>query len=96
MRGIICYINPILITNAKAQARKDLILYNNANGITTLEKHVYVDHCMIAKIFEKINNLLKKPYERQPTKKRPHVNGTIISNFFVAKDFYKKNDVEQK
>jgi hypothetical protein len=27
-------------------------LYNNANGITTLKKHVYVDHYMIAKIFE--------------------------------------------
>jgi hypothetical protein len=52
---------------------------------------------MIAKIFEKeVNNLLKKPYERQPKKKTPHVNGTVISNFFVAKDFYKKDDVQQK
>jgi hypothetical protein len=39
---------------------------------------------------------LKKPYERQPTKKRPHVNGAIISNFFATKDFYKKDDVQQK
>ncbi len=51
---------------------------------------------MIAKIFEEeVNNFLKKPYETQPTKKRPHVNGTIISNFFASKGFYKKNDVQQ-
>ncbi len=34
--------------------------------------------------------------ERQPRKKRPHVNGTIISNFFVVKNSYKKYDVQQK
>jgi hypothetical protein len=48
---------------------------------------------MIAKIFEKINNLLKKLHERKLAKKRPHVNETTISNFFVAKYSYKKNDV---
>jgi hypothetical protein len=38
-----------------------LILYSNGNGIITLTKHVYVDHYMIAKLFEeKVNNLLKK------------------------------------
>jgi hypothetical protein len=60
MQCILCYVNLILITNAKTQARKGLILYNNANGITTLKKHVYANHCMIAKIFEKeVKNLLK-------------------------------------
>jgi len=63
------------------------------NGITTMQKHVYVDYCMIAKISKEVKNLLKKPYENQPTKKIPHVNGTIISNLFVNKEFYKKNDV---
>jgi hypothetical protein len=58
-----------------------------------LKKHVYVDHCMIVKIFEEINNILKEPYEKQPTKKKPHVNGTNISNFFVTKDLYRKDDV---
>jgi len=53
MQCILCYISLVLITNAKTQARKGLILYNNANGITTLKKHVYANHCMIAKIFEK-------------------------------------------
>ncbi len=63
------------------------------NGIIAMQKHVYVDHCMIAKISEEVKNLLKKPYENQPTKKIPCVNGTITSNFFVTKEFYKKNDV---
>jgi len=43
---------------------------------------------MIAKIFEEIKNILKEPYERQLVKKKPHVNGSTISNFFVAKDSY--------
>jgi hypothetical protein len=42
------------------------------------------------------NNLLKEPNEGKLTKKRPHVNGTTISNFFVAKDSYKKDDVYEK
>jgi hypothetical protein len=52
MRCIFCYVSPILITIAETQAIKGLILYNRANGITTLKKHVYVENCMIAKIFE--------------------------------------------
>jgi hypothetical protein len=41
---------------------------------------------MIVKLFkEEVNNVLKELYERQLTKKRPHVNGTTIFNFFVAK-----------
>jgi hypothetical protein len=50
MRCILCYVNPILITNA--QNKQGKVWYcNNANGITTLKKHVYTNHCMIAKIF---------------------------------------------
>jgi hypothetical protein len=39
---------------------------------------------MIAKIFEEVKYMLEEPYEKQPTKKRPHVNGNIISNFFAT------------
>jgi hypothetical protein len=45
---------------------------------------------MIVRTFEKVNNLLKKPHDKEPTKKRPHVNGITIFNFFDAKDSYKK------
>lgn len=51
MRCIFCYNNLILITNAKTQARKDLILYNITNGIITLKKHVLTIHSNIAKIW---------------------------------------------
>ncbi len=92
MHSLLCC--PFLITNAKTQIREGLILYSTTNGIIALQKHVYVNHYMIAKIFEKeVNNLLKEPHERKPTKKIPHVNGTVNSHFFVSKDSYKKDDV---
>jgi hypothetical protein len=57
MGCIFCYDNPISITNAKTQARKGLIFYM----VTTLKKHVYANHCVIAIFFkEKVNNLLEK------------------------------------
>jgi hypothetical protein len=51
MRCIIYYASSILITNAKIETIKGLILYNNENGIIVLTTHNYVDHCMIVKIF---------------------------------------------
>jgi hypothetical protein len=51
---------------------------------------------MIAKILEEKIKKLFKNVERQPKKKKCHVNGTTISNFFVAKNSYKKYDVQQK
>ncbi len=86
MRCILCYVSLVLITNAKTQARKSLILYSIANGIIALKKHVYADHYMIVKIFEKeIKNLLKELHEKKPTKKMLHLNGTVISNFLLPK-----------
>jgi hypothetical protein len=37
---------------------------------------------------------LKEPHEKKHAKKRPHVNGTTISNLCAAKDSYKKNHVQ--
>ncbi len=97
MKCIFCYVNLILIINSKIQARKGLILYNSTIGIKTLKKHVYANHCEIAKIFEEeINNLSKDPLKKNLQKKRPYINGTIIFNFFATKDSYLKNDVQQK
>jgi hypothetical protein len=42
MRCIFCYIGSLLITNAKPQAKKGLILYNNVNGVTSFLKKIYV------------------------------------------------------
>jgi hypothetical protein len=64
-----CYVSFVLITNAKTQAKKGLIFYNNANGITTLKEHVYTNHCMIVKLFEEeVNISLKKCNERELAK----------------------------
>ncbi len=53
IRCIIYYVSLVLIINAKTQARKGLILYNIANEIITLKKHVYADYFMITKVFKK-------------------------------------------
>jgi hypothetical protein len=53
MRCIFCHFNPIVITNAKSQARKALILYSSAKGIIALKKHVNVNHYMIANFLKR-------------------------------------------
>ncbi len=60
MRYMFYYASPILITNAKIEARKGLILDNNANGIIVLKKHVYADHCMIAKYLKNGKQYVKR------------------------------------
>jgi hypothetical protein len=68
---ILCYQEPIIGINLRIQARKRLIFYYKINGITSLKKHVDVEHTIIAKkIEEKINYLLKGREEIQPPKKR--------------------------
>jgi hypothetical protein len=47
MHCIICYNSPILNLNSKTQVRRELIVYNTTNGITTLRKHVNVNHLII-------------------------------------------------
>jgi hypothetical protein len=60
MRCILCYANLILITHAKTHVRKGLILYSSANGIIALKKHVYADHCMIAKYLKNGKQYVKR------------------------------------
>ncbi len=56
MRCIFCYSSPILFCNFKTQAKKHLI----SNGITSLKKHVNVDHSIKAKMFEEeVNSPLR-------------------------------------
>ncbi len=64
MKCIFCYINPMLVSNLKTQARKGLILYNISNGLTTSRKHVVLYHLKIAKMFkEEVNNPIRKDLE---------------------------------
>jgi hypothetical protein len=72
---------------------KGLILYNIANGMTTLKKYVFSYHFYIAKMFEEeTNNVLKINLEKQLAKKRPYLIVNVISNFFVTKYPFKKED----
>jgi hypothetical protein len=55
----------------KTHATKVLILYNIANGITTLKKNVFSYHSYIAKMFEEeANTVLKRNLEKQLAKKK--------------------------
>ncbi len=51
--------NLILVSNPKTQARTCLILYNIITN-KYIEKNVFVDHCVILKVFEEeVNDHLK-------------------------------------
>jgi hypothetical protein len=63
------------------------------NKITTLKKHMDVDHGLIVKKIEEKMNNVKSPLERQLAKKRPIMTTNAISNFFGAIGFYKKDNV---
>jgi hypothetical protein len=60
MHCILCHKNLVNATNPRTQSRRRLISHFKTNGITSFRKHVDVDHGPIAKIFEEVNNLLKR------------------------------------
>jgi hypothetical protein len=96
MHCIFSHSNPILNLNPKTQARKGLIIYNITNGITTLRKHVNVDHSNVLKKFEKEVNCLLRQEEKQPSKRRSNISYISISSFVFARKPFKKEDVQQK
>jgi len=93
MHCIICHINPILNLNPKIQVRKGITIYNTTNGITTLRKHVNVDHSNVLKKIEREVNFLLREEEKQPSKKRSNISFNSISSFFFAREPFKKEDV---
>jgi hypothetical protein len=52
MRCHVCYPHQITTTNSKTQLRKGIISYFKNNGITSLKKHLVVDHAMLTNKFE--------------------------------------------
>jgi hypothetical protein len=94
MHCIFCYKNPVIGINPRTQARKELISYYKTNGITSLEKHVDVDHSFIAQVFEEeVNNLLRSTEEKPPSKKKLNPSRGSIFKLFSIKDTFKKEDV---
>ncbi len=73
--------------NPNTKERKGFITYYKTYGITILKKHVDNDHTtIIKKIEEKVNVLVRGPFERQLAKNRMNVLGNVISKFFSIKD----------
>jgi hypothetical protein len=63
-------------------------------------QHFDAKHSIIyKKIQEKINNQGRENVERQPTKKKAHkahISNSSVSEFFVSKELFKKDDAKQK
>jgi hypothetical protein len=62
MRCILCYVNMILITHAKTQARKSLILYSTTNGIIAKKTCLCIPLYDCKNIW---NNFMKKKMQRK-------------------------------
>ncbi len=57
---ILCYQELVTGINSSIQARKGIISYYKTNGITSLKKHVDVEHIIIVKMSEEEVNFLLK------------------------------------
>ncbi len=91
MRSILCYHYVVNIPNPRTEERKGFKTYYKTYGITVLQKHVDVDHSIIAKKFEEeINNEIIGSVEKQHVKKRPNVPRSAIFGFFCYKRTFQK------
>jgi hypothetical protein len=61
-----------------------------------LRNYVNLNHFNILKQFEIEVNFLLREDERQPSKKKPNIFSNSIFSFFVGKEPFKKDDVQQK
>jgi len=59
MRCMICHVCFVLC-NPRTKERRGIVTYSKKNGITTLKKHVDVDHVILAKKFEEVKFSLRK------------------------------------
>lgn len=70
-------------------------LIQHSKWHNNIEKKVFSYHFYIAKMFEEeANNVLRRNLEKQLAKKRPNLIVNGISNFFVTRYPFKKEDVE--
>jgi hypothetical protein len=75
----------------KNSSKERLIIYNTANVISTLRKHVLPNHSEIANVYEKeMNKPLKEELKRQHVKKSPNLSRVTISNFLYYKRSFQK------
>jgi len=84
MKFILCYDNAIYIPIPRTKERKGLITYYKTYGIMVVKRHVYSNHCIIAKKFEEeINNEIIGCVEKQLAKKRSNIPTSAIYTFFL-------------
>ncbi len=91
-----CYNVPIapIILNQWTRLKKGLISYFKDNDVTTLKKHVDVDHGLITKkVEEKVNNNMKSLIESN-LQKRLIITLRAISNYFGIMELFKKDNVQ--
>jgi hypothetical protein len=70
IRCILCHNPPILEFDSSTKESKGLITHYKTYQITTLRKHVDVDHfIMWTKIEEEVNNAIRRIVEKQPTRR---------------------------
>ncbi len=80
-----------VILEQKTRLKKNLVLYFKSNELTTLEKHVIVDHGLITKKIEEKINKLKDPFEKLLTNiKWSIVNAHAITNFWGHRSLQKR------
>ncbi len=66
-----------------------MISYHKTNGITIFKTHANVNHAIITKKIEEVNNSLRETIYRQPTKKLPKLLGGQIKILFLQGSFQK-------
>jgi hypothetical protein len=95
MQCTLCHNDPILNVNPNTQARKRLVIYNSSNGIVSLRKHVNSYHLNILKKNKKLIILSGKMKNNFPKRDQMFLLIPYLV-FFVAKEPFKKDDVQQK
>jgi hypothetical protein len=96
MRCLLCHSQLVVFVNLRKHLRKCLVTYHKTSGIICLQKHLDADHSTIYKRFWKVNNQGKEKIDRQFVKKRSFISNSSIFYFFISKDLFKNDDVEQK
>jgi hypothetical protein len=87
MRCLFCYNAPLNVSNP----RFNLMLQNKWYNI--LKKQVDVNHHLISKKIEEVQNMVKGNVERKPTKKHLNLFGSSMSIFSIVMVSFKKEDI---
>ncbi len=81
--SIICHNDTTIpkILAMDTRYKKGLIAYHKSNGITTMKKHIELEHyVLLKKLLEDATNLaLRFPLNHEPNKKRENVSRSFFN-----------------